>query len=41
MIFGKFDERTYQQQTARAEPPKAEQRKPMPIVVEGGSTSEV
>jgi uncharacterized protein YacL len=48
MIFGKFDERAQQQQqqtqpaaTARTEPPKAEQRKPMPIVVEGGSTSEV
>jgi uncharacterized protein YacL len=41
MIFGKFDERAYQQQAARTEPPKAEQRKPMPIVVEGGSTSEV
>jgi uncharacterized protein YacL len=41
MIFGKFDERAYQQQTARTEPPKADQRKPMPIVVEGGSTSEV
>jgi uncharacterized protein YacL len=47
MIFGKFDERAYQQQTqaatttARTEPPKADQRKPLPIVVEGGSTSEV
>lgn len=45
MIFGKFDERAQQQMgsttTARTEPPKADQRKPLPIVVEGGSTSEV
>jgi uncharacterized protein YacL len=44
MIFGKFDERAQQQMvsttTARTEPPKADQRKPLPIVVEGGSTSE-
>lgn len=39
MIFGKFDER--QAGISRSEPPKAEQRKPTPIVVEKGGGEQV
>ena len=41
MIFGKFDDRYASGQFPAGVTPRAEQRRPSPIVVEGGGSGEV